>query len=191
MKSIIAAALLTASGLAATVQTFQVDRAHSSIGFKVRHLGITNVNGHFGDYQATVTVDPSDLSTLKAEAVIQVGSVDTGVDRRDNHLKSADFFDAENFPTMTFVSKEVRNIDGPNFELVGDLTIRGTTKEIVLDAEYLGSARMGETDKVSFEAQGRINRFDYGLRWDNLTEAGGLIVAEEVRLILELQANGQ
>ena len=184
--ALLAAAVLVGFTYAET--TFTVDKTHSNIGFKVRHLGLSFVNGDFNDYEARVTVDPSNLTTLKAEAVIQVASIDTENDRRDGHLKSPDFFDAENHPTIVFSSKEVRNLNGGEFELVGDLTIRGTTKEIVLDVEYVGSATMGDAQKVAFEAEGRINRFDYGLQWNSLTEAGGLIVGEEVRLILELEA---
>jgi polyisoprenoid-binding protein YceI len=171
-------------------KTFTVDVAHSSVGFKARHLGITNVNGHFRDYEATVSLDPADISTLEASAVIQVASVDTGVDRRDGHLKSDDFFDAEGFPEMTFVSKEVRNIDGNMFELVGDLTIRGTTQEVVLEGEMLGMADLGESTAISFEAMGTVNRFEYGLKWDRLTEAGGFVVSEDIKIILEIQARG-
>ncbi|MBO6575278.1 MAG: polyisoprenoid-binding protein [Rhodothermales bacterium] len=191
MSKALLMAVAATVAIAGAVETYQIDAAHSNIGFKVRHLGITNVNGSFTDYEATATVDPADLSTLKAEAVIQTGSVDTGIERRDNHLRSDDFFNAEAFPTMTFTSKEVRNLDGGEFELVGDLTIRDVTKEIVLDVEYLGSATMRGNQVLGFEARGSISRFDYGLKWDALTEAGGLIVAEDVRLILELEATAQ
>jgi polyisoprenoid-binding protein YceI len=174
-----------------TVTTFKVDPVHSSIGFKARHLGISSVNGRFEEYEATVTVDPDDLSTFKAEAVIQVSSVTTRMERRDAHLRSDAFFDADNFPTMVFKSREVRNIDGSDFEVVGDLTIRGTTREIVLDVEYGGVAPVRGSQTVAFEARGELNRFDYGLEWGALTEIGGLVVGEEIRLILELEAKAQ
>ena len=190
MKNLLLIGMLSI-GLAGTTQTYNIDAAHSSVAFKVRHLGITSVNGNFSDYTANVTMEGDDLSTVQAEATIQVGSIDTGIERRDGHLLSDDFFSAETYPTMTFVSKEVRNVDGEEFELVGDLTIRDVTNEVVLEVEYTGSAMMGETKKVAFEAEGKINRFDYGLQWDRLTEAGGLVVGEDVRLILELQANAQ
>jgi len=170
------------------IRTFSVDAAHSNVGFKVKHLGILNVNGRFESYDASVSVDPSDLTTLQASATIQVASVDTGIQRRDDHLRSADFFDAENHPEMTFVSKEVRNVNGTSFELVGDLSIRGTTKEIVLDGEFLGTASFMGGERVAIEARGTINRFDYGLQWDAVTEAGGLVVSPEVQIILEIQA---
>jgi len=157
----------------------------------VRHLGIANVNGRFEEYEASVTVDPADLATFSVEAVIQVSSLTTGIERRDNHLRSDDFFDAENFPTMVFQSREVRNLDGREFELVGDLTMRGITRELILEVEYGGEANVRGRRTVAFEASGKLNRFDYGLHWDALTELGGLVVAEDIRLILEVEAKGQ
>ncbi len=176
-------------GSKTAVTKFVADKAHSQLGFKVRHLGITNVNGSFNDYEAEVTLDPDDLSTLQATAIIKIASIDTGIERRDNHLKSDDFFNAEQFPEMKFVSKAVRNIDGGEFELVGDLTIRDITKEVVLEGEFLGAGMMGETKKVGFEAETTINRFDYNLKWDRVTEAGGLVVAEDVKITLDLELN--
>lgn len=173
------------------VSTFVADKAHSQVGFRVRHLGITSVNGKFTDYDAKVMFDPNDLSTLKAEATIKVTSVETGIERRDNHLRSDDFFNAEKFPEMKFVSKSVRNIDGEEFELVGDLTIRDVTKEVVLEGEFYGVGQMGDTKKAGFEAETTISRFDYNLKWDRLTEAGGLVVAEEVKIQLDLELNEQ
>lgn len=169
-------------------RTFTIDVAHSNVGFKAKHLGILNVNGRFSEYDATLSLDPSDLSTLKATAAVRIASIDTGVERRDGHLKSADFFDAENHPTMTFESKEVRNIAGTSFELHGDLTIRGTTKPIVLKGELLGTANFMGKDRVAIQASGSINRFDYGLQWNALTEAGGLVVSQDIEIILEIQA---
>ena len=169
--------------------TFVADKAHSQLGFKVRHLGITNVNGAFGDYEAQVSFDSGDLNTLRAEATIQVASIDTGIERRDNHLRSDDFFNANQYPTIKFVSKEVRNIEGSSFELVGDLTIRDITKEVIFDAEFVGLGKMGETTKAGFEASTSINRFDYNLKWDRVTEAGGLVVSENVRIQLDLEMN--
>ncbi len=172
-----------------TAASYVVDKAHSQIGFKVRHLGITNVNGFFKDYEANVSMDGDDLSTLQATATIQIGSISTGIDRRDGHLKSDDFFNAEQYPEMKFVSKAVRNIDGGEFELVGDLTIRDITKEVVLEGEFLGMGAMGDTKKAGFEAETTINRFDYNLKWDRVTEAGGLVVADKVKIILDLELN--
>ena len=169
------------------VKTFTVDYLHSNVGFKVRHLGISNVNGAFGEYEAKVMVDPADLSTLQAEATFQIGSIDTGNERRDGHLKSDDFFNAEKYPTMMFKSTKVMLGDDGEFMLHGDLTIRDVTKQVVLEGEMLGTGKGQNGMKVGFEAETTINRFDYNLKWDKLTEAGGLVVGDEVRIILELE----
>jgi polyisoprenoid-binding protein YceI len=147
------------------------------------------VNGAFTDYDATLQFDPADLRTLKATATIRVASINTGIERRDNHLRSADFFEAERYPEIRFVSKAVRNVQGNRFQLVGDLTIKGITKEVVLDVEFLGTAQgmQGEL-RAAFTAQGTIDRFDYGLQWNRLTEAGGVVVGREVTLLIDIEA---
>lgn len=171
------------------VVSFRPDKTHSNVGFKVRHLGISNVRGSFTDYDATVQFDPNDLRTLTVEATVDVASINTENERRDNHLRSDDFFNAEQFPTIRFVGKDVRNIDAARFDLVGDLTIRDVTKEVVLAGEFFGIGEARNGRKAGFEATTTVNRFDYNLRWDNLTEAGGLVVGEEVEIILELELN--
>lgn len=171
------------------VATYTPDKAHSKISFKVRHLGITNVNGAFDEYEASVTFDGDDLSTLQADATIQIASVNTGIERRDNHLRSDDFFNAEMYPTMKFASTGVRSLEGNKFELVGDLTIRDVTKEVVFDVEFLGMSKMGPANKAGFVAEATVNRFDYNLKWDRLTEAGRLVVAENIKITLDLELN--
>ncbi|MCY4158201.1 MAG: YceI family protein [Bacteroidetes bacterium] len=167
--------------------SWSIDVAHSSISFKVRHLGISNVRGEFLSYDARIEMDESDLSSLTVEATIETASVDTGNERRDGHLRSDDFFGAEEFPTMTFVSTGVPEVDGENFQLEGDLTIRGVTKSIVLEGEFLGTAMMRDTERAGFEATTTVNRKDFNLSWDQLTEAGGLIVGHEVEISLDLE----
>lgn len=169
------------------VSTWAVDQVHSKIGFKVKHLGISNVRGDFNTYDVDLRFDPQDLSTLETTVNVDVASIDTENERRDGHLRSPDFFAAEEYPTMTFAAKSVRNIDGDEFELVGDLTIRGVTKEVVLDAEFLGTASMGDSERAGFEAETEINRLDYGLAWNKVTEAGGFVVSHDVKIILELE----
>ncbi len=175
----------------AEIITFRPDKTHSNVGFKVRHLGISNVRGAFGEYDATVQLDPEDLSTLLIEATIQTSSIDTGNERRDNHLRSDDFFNAEEFPELRFMSKEVQNIDGAEFEIVGDLTIRDVTKEIVVKAEFLGMGAGRNGRKAGFEARVEINRFDYNLKFDALTETGGLVVASDVEIVLDMELDEQ
>ena len=177
-------ALQTLSGAPAS---WSVDPVHSKIGFKVKHLGISNVRGEFKDYDVSISLDGTDLSTLKTKATIKTGSISTNNDRRDGHLRSPDFFSADDFPEMTFKSKGVRNVNGSEFELVGDLTIRGTTKEVVLEAEFLGAASMGDSERAGFEARTTINRLEYGLQWNRTTEAGGFVVGHDVQIILELE----
>ncbi len=167
--------------------TFVADKAHSNLGFRVRHLGIAYVNGAFDAYDARVTFDPHDLSTIEAEATVQIASVNTGIERRNNHLRSDDFFNAEAFPTMKFVSTGIRAIEGNSFEMVGELTIRDITREVVFETEFLGMGMMEDTRRAGFEAVARVNRFDFDLKWDRLTEAGGLVVDETVRIQLDLE----
>lgn len=167
--------------------TWTLDKSHTQVKFKVRHLGISNVEGKFNTFDVTLQFDPADLTTLQTTATVETGSIDTGIERRDNHLRSDDFFNAEEHPTLTFTSQEVRDVDGNTFKLAGDLTIRGNTKPVVLDVEYLGSAKMGNRTVAAFTATTTINRFDYGLKWDRLTEAGGLVVGENVQITIDME----
>lgn len=171
------------------VSAYAVDKSHSRIAFQVRHLGISKVTGVFGDYDVDLRLDPSDIASLETTARVAVGTIDTGNEKRDGHLKSADFFSADTFPNMTFRSTAVRSTSDKSFELIGDLTIRDITREVVLTGELVGPVvgPMGGT-RVAFDAKGTISRSDFGLTWNKLTEAGGIIVADEVDIILELQA---
>ena len=171
-----------------TAPQWRLDPTHSFVGFKVRHMGIASVTGEFKEYEADLRLDPADLSTLTATAVVRTASIDTDNDRRDNHLRSDDFFNAEQFPDMRFESRKVRVTGDDTFELIGDLTIRDRTHEIVLSGEFMGTVPSRGGRRMAISAEGRLNRFDYNLKWDNLTEAGGLVVGEEVRLILDLAA---
>ena len=177
-----------AGGSSAPEVQWTFDAAHTDVRFKVKHLGITNVTGHFRDYDIAVTLDPEDVSSMAARATIDVGSIDTGVDRRDDHLRSEDFFFAEQHPEITFVSKGVEKGNGDEFTLLGDLTMRGVTLPVELDAELLGVATGSDGKRrAGFEARGTVDRTDFGLKWDNLTEAGGLVVSHDVDIILDVQ----
>ncbi|RPE13922.1 polyisoprenoid-binding protein [Chitinophaga lutea] len=168
--------------------TWKIDAAHSEIEFKVKHLMITNVTGHFGEYDATLTTSKDDFTDANISFEANVNSVSTKNTQRDEHLKGEDFFDAANHPKISFQSTEVKKKDADSFVLKGDLTIRGTTKPVELNVEYAGVTvdPWGQT-KAGFELSGKINRKDFGLTWSATTEAGGLVVSDDVRLILAVQ----
>lgn len=174
------------------VQTYAIDNAHSRLGFVVRHMGFSKVRGSFKTYDGTVRMKGEDLSTLEAEVTIQAASITTNDEARDKHLRSEDFFEVETYPTITFESTEVRDISGDAFSLVGTLTMHGVTQTITLDAEFLGTGQdpWGGT-RAAFEAKTTINRKDFGLNWNTLLETGGVLVSENVDLVLEIQAVAQ
>lgn len=171
------------------IQTYTIDPAHSRLGFTVRHMGFSKVRGSFEQFEGAVYMDSDDLATLEAEATIQTQSITTNEEDRDEHLRSADFFDVDTYPTITFESTEVRDVSGDAFTLVGELTIRGVTKTVELEGEYLGEGTdpWGGT-RVAFEAETTINRKDYGLNWNQVLETGGVLVSENVDIRLEVQA---
>jgi polyisoprenoid-binding protein YceI len=171
------------------VQTYAIDPTHSRLGFVVRHLGFSKVRGSFEQFEGVVRLAPGDLSTLEAEATVQATSITTNEPKRDAHLRSADFFEVETFPTITFTSTEVRDVSGTEFTLVGEFSMHGVTKTIELAGEYLGEGGdpWGGT-RVAFEARTKVNRKEYGLNWNVALEAGGFLVSEDVELVLEVQA---
>jgi len=174
---------------ATSADEFQVDPAHSQILFKVRHLGISTVTGEFKDFTATFDLDPANLASLKAEADIDAASVDTREADRDTHLKSADFFDVANHPRIRFTSKRAELVSGNKVKLEGDLTIRGVTKPVVLEAEYGGSVKDARgNDRAAFTAETTVNRKDFGVSWSRVLDGGGLVVGDDVVIQLELEA---
>lgn len=171
------------------LQTYVIDPTHSRLGFTVRHLGFSKVRGSFEQFEGLVRMTPGDLSSLEAEATAQTASVTTNESKRDDHLRTADFFLADEHPAITFKSTGVRNASGNTFTLVGDFTLRGVTKTIELKGEYLGSAvDPWGNEKVAFEATTKINRKDYGLNWNAALEAGGFLVSDDVEITIEVQA---
>lgn len=173
----------------AGVQTYAVDPSHSQVNFTVRHMGFSRVRGRFESFEGTVRMNPEALATLEAEATIEVASVNTGENKRDDHLRSDDFFAADQYEHIRFRSTGVRDASAQQFTLVGELTIRDVTKAVELDAEYLGAGQdpWGGT-RVAFEAETTINRKEYGLTWNQVLEAGGVLVGEDVTIKLEVQA---
>ena len=171
------------------VVTYQIDPAHSRLSFVARHMGFSKVRGSFEKFEGTIRMVPEELSTIEAEATIQANSLTTNEEKRDEHLRSADFFLIDEYPTITFKSKQVRDVSGNGFTLIGDFTLRGVTKTLELKSEYLGSGvdPWGQT-RIAFDAETRINRNDYGLSWNAVLEAGGFLVGDDVELVLEIQA---
>lgn len=168
--------------------TFQIDTTHSSVEFAIRHLVIAKVRGRFTKFSGTVVLDPADLTKSSVSAQIEAASITTNQDQRDAHLRSADFFDTEQFPLLTFVSSKVVQ-RGDDLEVTGALTIRGTTKTVVLAVENLGATKdPWGNQRVAFAAKGSIDRKDFGLHWNQVLEAGGFVVGDKVELSLDVQA---
>ena len=165
-----------------------IDPTHSEIGFKVKHMMFTNVSGKFEKFDATIEAEGDDFENAKIEFSGAIDSVSTGNADRDGHLLSADFFDAAQYPTITFKATSFKKIDEGDYELTGDLSLRGQTKSVKLAAEYSGQMKdpWGNT-KAGFALTGKINRKDWGLNWNSALETGGVLVSEEVRLAIELQ----
>jgi polyisoprenoid-binding protein YceI len=192
MKRIIPAiavlALLAFPALAAA-ETWTIDTDHSSVGFTVRHMMVSNVKGTFGTFRGSAEVDEKDITKSKISVTIDTASINTGVAKRDDHLRSADFFDTAKYPTMTYVSKKVEKIGADRMRVYGDLTLHGVTKPVVLEVEGptkaykdpWGNLRRGAS------ATATINRKDFGLAWNKAIEAGGVLVGEEVKILLEME----
>lgn len=166
-----------------------VDPTHSEIQFKVKHLMITNVTGSFGIFNVDAQTEEEDFTKGKISFTADTASVSTGNEQRDGHLKSADFFDAEKYPQIRFTATNYDSVDQDgSYELTGDLTIKETTKSITLSVEFGGVVKdpYGNT-KAGFTINGKINRKDFGLTWSAVTEAGGIVVSDEVRINCEIQ----
>jgi polyisoprenoid-binding protein YceI len=172
-----------------TKQPWAIDLVHSSIGFTVRHLVVSKVRGKFTRWNGTIVMDEHDLTGAQVDVSIEPASVDTGVDQRDTHLKSPDFFDAERFPAFTFKSTGVEKVQGGEFKLSGNLTLHGVSRPVVLDVEYAGSAKdpWGGV-RAGFSAHGSLDRREFGLTYNQLLEAGGVVVGEKVEIDIEVEA---
>ena len=173
---------------AVAVRTFTIDKAHSEAAFQVRHL-LTRVRGRFTEFSGTIAFDEAQPQESSVSFTIDAGSIDTNQPDRDAHLRSADFFDVDTYPALTFTSTAVTPRGAGRFDVAGDLTIRGITRAIILPVTYLGTARdpWGK-EKVAFETQVTINRKDFGLLWNAALETGGLLVGDDVRIDISIQA---
>jgi polyisoprenoid-binding protein YceI len=175
----------TSTATALPAGTYDVDPVHSRVEFAVRHLGIATVRGHFGSFSGTFEVG-DDLASAKVYGSVEAASVDTQEQQRDDHLRSPDFFDVERYPRIEFSSKEIRPLDEDSFELVGDLTLHGVTREITLRGELQGT----EVDpwgnqRIGIEARGELNRKDYGMTFSQALGSGNLVVSDKVKLSVE------
>ncbi len=168
--------------------SWAIDTAHSHIEFSIRHLMISKVRGHFHTFSGTVAFDEQTPANSTVSVQIEAASIDTGDEKRDGHLKASDFFDVANTPHLTFVSKRVEVVDDSYGKIIGDLSIHGVTKEVVLDTAYAGQAKSPwGTTSAGFSASTTINRKDWGLSWNAILETGGVLVGEEVSIAIELE----
>lgn len=163
------------------------DKTHSKVQFTVTHLIISEVTGQFKSFDINVQSSKDDFSDAKIDFSADITSINTDNEKRDAHLKSDDFFNAEKFPKMTFKSKSFKKVDSKNYKLVGDLTIRDITKEVSLDVVYNGTVQAWGQSKAGFKIKGEINRFDYNLKWNTLMEAGGAVVGKTVYITIDLE----
>jgi polyisoprenoid-binding protein YceI len=171
-----------------TTTAWSIDPSHSNVEFAVKHLMISTVKGRFGDVKGTVLYNESDPKQSRVDIEIGTHSIDTRAEQRDAHLRSPDFFDVEQFPTMKFTSKRIEGDPNGEFKLIGDLTVRDHTREITLDSEFQGRNRdPWGGERMGFEAKGKINRKDFGLNWNQALEAGGWLVGEDLKLTIEVE----
>lgn len=172
----------------AAEETFVFDKAHSTVGFRIRHT-VSRVDGRFRDYDGTITIDRANPSASKVDLTIKAASIDTGNENRDNDLRSANFFDVEKFPTITFHSVKVESKGTDAYDVTGDLTMHGVTKSVHLPVKFNGFAKMGKTEKAGFEVTSSLNRKEYGITWNRTLDQGGLLLGEDVELNIEVEAN--
>ncbi len=176
------------SSVAVAARTFALDKSHSEVIFQVRHL-VTRVRGRFSDFEGTIEFDESAPERSRVRFSAQAASVDTNESQRDQHLRSAEFFDVEQYPILTFSSTRIEPKGGDEYLVTGDLTIHGVTRPVTLPVSYLGKARdPWGNEKMGFEAETTINRKDFGLNWNAPLEVGGFLVGDEVKISLSLQA---
>lgn len=168
--------------------TWTIDNTHTEIGFKIKHLVISTVSGKFTSFEGKLEGEPENLTQAQISFTANIDSITTGNEQRDGHLKSADFFDAANHPKLTFTSTSIENKNGTDYKVTGDLTIRGTTKPITLNVDFGGIQNnlYGQT-VAGFEITGKINRQEYGLTWSAVTEAGGIVVSDDVKLAIDAE----
>lgn len=179
--------LMSTGVLMAQEGAWKLDKAHSGIRFDVTHMALSEVSGTFGEYDITFASSEEDFSDARIHAVIEAASINTGNDRRDNHLRSDDFFSADSFPQIIFTSTDVQRREGNLYAITGDLTIRGITNTITFDAEHRGTLETPRGMVMGWTAQTAIDRFDFGLKWGRIIENVGLAVGREVKITLNVR----
>jgi polyisoprenoid-binding protein YceI len=167
--------------------TWTLDKAHTKIGFVVTHMAVSEVEGNFKDFEGSIVSKAADFNGAEVKFTAQTASIDTDNDRRNEHLKSPDFFDAAKNPTITFAGTLVK--DGGKYKLKGDFTMHGVTKSVEFDVTYGGSIETGRGTKAGFKLSGKINRKDYGLTWDNKVPTGEMVVSETVEIVCKIEAD--
>jgi len=168
---------------------WEIDTSHSSVGFSVRHMMFAKVHGTFKQWSANLSLDDQDFTKSSVKATLEVASIDTNEAKRDGHLKSPDFFDAEKNPKITFESKSVKKLDGERLEVMGDLSLHGVTKPVTLAARLEGRGKdPWGGERIAFHASTTIDRSDYGLSWNQVLEAGGVLVGTKIEIEIEIQA---
>lgn len=180
---------MTAPTLDKTMTTWTLDPAHTLVEFAAKHMMITTVKGRFADVEGTLHIDDAHPTKSSADVTIKTASIDTRTDQRDTHLKSADFLEADKFPVIRFTSTNVEPLGGERLRVTGDLTIRNVTKPVVLDVTHEGRSKdPWGGDRVGFSARTKIDRRDFGLVWNQALETGGVLVSNEIRISLEVEA---
>jgi polyisoprenoid-binding protein YceI len=172
----------------AAPENWVVDKAHSSAQFKVRHM-MSNVVGTFRDFDGNITIDRANPAKSSVQFTIQTKSIDTGNTNRDEHLRSADFFDVAKFPTISFKSTSVAKKSDDSFDVTGDLTMHGVTKRVTLPVSFLGFASTARGEKAGFEIEATVNRKDYGIVWNKTLDEGGLLLGEDVKVTINLEVD--
>jgi polyisoprenoid-binding protein YceI len=188
MLAVSAPAAAQAPAAAAGPNTWNIDTAHTQSAFAVKHMMVSTVRGSFGKTEGTITYDGKDISSIKADVTIDATTITTNNEKRDTHLKSPDFFDVAKFPTITFKSKSATAAGAGKFKLVGDLTMRGVTKEVTLDVEGPSQPLVAQgRTRIGATATTKVNRQDYGVSWSRSLDGGGVVVSDEVVITLELE----
>jgi polyisoprenoid-binding protein YceI len=187
--NLLLAILIAGSTTVFAQTTWKIDNAHSKIGFSVSHMAVAETEGKFNDYQGTVVTKSADFNGAEVNFTAKVSSIDTDNERRDGHLKSPDFFDAEKYPEITFKGNLVKK--GKGFQLVGDFTMHGVTKKVTFDVTGGNTVDTGRGIKSGFKFSSKINRQDFGLTWANKTAGGEMVVGDEVELSIKVELDKQ